>query len=168
VVSVPEGGEARVSENEDGSFAVENLGTFPVTVMVDGISTSVVGGETLARVTTWDFQGFAAPVDNPPVLNVVNAGQTVTLKWRLLDAAGEPVTDLTSVSVTAESLSCAAGATLDLLSETATGNSGLQNLGDGYYQFNWKIPKTYANSCRTLHVNLGEGITRTALFRLKK
>ena len=168
VVSVPEGGSVKVSENVDGSFVVENLGTTPVAVTVDGVTTLLPVGGPPARVTTWDFQGFAAPVDNPPVFNVVNAGQTVALKWRLLDAAGEPVTDLTSVSVAAESLSCAAGSTLDLLSETATGKSGLQNLGDGYYQFNWKTPKSYANSCRTLHVNLGEGITRTALFRLKK
>jgi hypothetical protein len=92
----------------------------------------------------------------------------VPLQWRLLDADGAPVTDLTAVSVNVEGLSCTAGSALDLLSETATGKSGLQNLGDGYYQFNWKSPKSYAGSCKRLHLDLDEGITRTALFQLKK
>jgi hypothetical protein len=52
----------------------------------------------------------------------------------------------------------------------ASGDSGLQNLGDGYYQFNWKTPKIYANSCKTLRLSLGEGsgFEHTALFKFIK
>jgi hypothetical protein len=50
-------------------------------------------------------------------------------------------------------LSCNLGTTTDALEEYASGDSGLQNLGDAYYQFNWKTPKTYANSCKTLKLN---------------
>ena len=121
------------------------------------------------------FVGFSAPVDNNNVLNSAKAGQAIPLKWQLLDANNVPVTNLAGVKVTVASLSCSLGTTTDLLEEYAAGSSGLQNLGGGYYQFNWKSPTTYANSCKTLHLDLGEGkdangnpITRTALFKFTK
>ena len=112
----------------------------------------------------YGFPGFSQPVDNT-VPNRAKAGQTIPLKWRLTDATGTPVTTLTAVQVTVASLSCAFGSTPDAVEEYASGSSGLQNLGDGYYQFNWKTPKSYAGSCETLQLNLGEGIYRTAAFQ---
>ena len=66
------------------------------------------------------------------------------------------------------SLSCSLGTTADLLEEVAAGGSGLQNLGDGYYQLNWKTPKTYADSCKTLKLDLGDGVTHDALFKFTR
>lgn len=37
-----------------------------------------------------------------------------------------------------------------------------QNLDDGYYPFNWSTPKGYANSCKTMQLNLGDGLTGAA------
>jgi hypothetical protein len=116
----------------------------------------------------YKFAGFFSPVENPSVMNIAKAGQAIPLKWRLLDANDAPVTNLTSVSVTAVTLSCNAGTTSDNVEEYAAGGSGLQNLGDGYYQFNWKTPTNYANSCKTMNLNLGEGSNRTALFQFRK
>ena len=65
-------------------------------------------------------------------------------------------------------MACATGATVDELEEYASGNSGLQNLGNGYYQFNWSTPASYAQSCKTLSVDLGDGVARSALFRFTK
>jgi hypothetical protein len=116
------------------------------------------------------FSGFLAPVDNNGVLNIAKAGQTIALKWRITDANGNPVTNLTSVSVTAASLACSTGTTTDQIEEYATGASGLQNLGSGYYQWNWKSPTSYANSCKTLKLDLdeGAGFEHVALFQFKK
>jgi hypothetical protein len=119
----------------------------------------------------FNFTGFASPVDNNNVLNTAKAGQAIPLKWRLTDASGNPVTNLlsTDVKVTATSLSCSLGTTIDLLEEYATGSSGLQNLGNGYYQFNWSTPKSYASSCKTMTLSLGEGTTtHTALFQFTR
>jgi hypothetical protein len=116
----------------------------------------------------YKFVGFSSPVDNNGMLNVAKAGQAIPLKWRLLDANDVPVTNLSSVTVTVVSLSCTASTTIDEVEEYAAGSSGLQNLGDGYYQFNWKTPTNYANSCKTMNLNLGEGSNRTALFQFKK
>jgi hypothetical protein len=41
---------------------------------------------------------------------------------------------------------------------------GLQNLGNSHYQFNWKTLTSYANSCKTLQLSLGDGLPRTAAF----
>lgn len=116
------------------------------------------------------FSGFSAPVENLPALNTANSGQAIPLKWRIIDANGNPVTNLSSVTVTVEALSCPVGVTPDAIDEYAAGDSGLQNHGDGYYQFNWKTPKGYAQSCKTLKLNLGEGVgyERTALFQFTK
>jgi hypothetical protein len=117
----------------------------------------------------YNFTGFTSPVDNPPVMNTAKAGQAVPLKWRITDANGNPVTNLANVSVTAVSLSCPSAPTTDAIEEYATSNSGLQNLGDGYYQWNWKTPKGYAGLCKTLKLDLGEGAgcEHLALFRFR-
>jgi hypothetical protein len=116
---------------------------------------------------TYVFGGFQSPVDEGGVLNVVNAGRAVPLKWRLTDASGSPVTSLATAAVTVQGLDCAAGSTSDLIEETLAGGSGLQNLGGGYYQLNWKVPSSYANSCKTVRLDLGEGLVHTALFKFK-
>ncbi|HUF85523.1 MAG TPA: PxKF domain-containing protein, partial [Acidimicrobiia bacterium] len=132
---------------------------------IEGTSIQVEEGSTFT-FTTWNFFGFTEPVDNPDVLNVVQAGQAVPLKWRLLDASGAPVTTLTDATIKVASIECS-GTTSDKLEEVAAGGSGLQNLGDGYYQLNWKTPKSYAGSCKMLKLDLGEGVTRNALMKFK-
>jgi hypothetical protein len=122
---------------------------------------------------TFNFTGFSSPVDNNNVLNTAKAGQAIPLKWRLTNASGNPVTNLlsTDVKVTVANYSCGLSTTTDLLEEYAAGSSGLQNLGNGYYQFNWKTPTNYANSCKTMTLDLGEGTLttpHTALFKFTK
>jgi hypothetical protein len=116
----------------------------------------------------FNFSGFFTPVDNNGVLNVANSGQAIPLKWELRDYLGNPVTSLSSVKVTVESLSCGLSVTADALEEYAAGASGLQNHGDGSYQFNWKTPSGYGKSCKTMKLDLGEGTARTALFQFRK
>jgi hypothetical protein len=38
----------------------------------------------------------------------------------------------------------------------------------GYYQWNWKTPTSYANSCKTLKLGVGDGSEYMALFQFKK
>ena len=57
--------------------------------------------------------------------------------------------------------------------ETYSGSSGLQYLGNGNWQFNWKTPKSYSGTCKTMVLNLADGVIpapgqpRTAYFRFK-
>jgi hypothetical protein len=42
-------------------------------------------------------------------------------------------------------------------------------LGDGYWQFNWKTPKTYADSCRAMYVEFNSGaLSPVVKFQFKK
>ena len=116
----------------------------------------------------YGFSGFQPPVNGgAAAVNVVKAGKVVPLKWLLADAAGVPVTTLASVHVSSVSHICGdpAGGVEDPVDETAPGGSGLQNLGAGGYQFNWKAPGAYAGSCRTVRLDLGDDLLRTVEFR---
>ncbi len=165
VVTVPEGAAVEVADNADGGVTIDNIGTVPITVTSDGVTGTIGPGET---VRSWDFQGFFGPVDSPTVMNQVKAGAAVPLKWRLLNGSNAPVTDLSTASITVTTLGCATGETVDQIEETAAGGSGLQNLGNGYYQLNWKTPTSYARSCKTLHLDIGDGVTHDAFFQFTK
>jgi len=137
----------------------------------------VAGGEGPGALTSaelftpvvrrYTFSGFQQPIDNG-VPNTANAGQTIPVKWRLTDiSTGAPISDPGSfVSVTSSPSPNTCGGTADAI-ETYSGQSGLQYLGDGNWQFNWKTPKDYAGQCRTMSLNLSDGTTGTAAFVFK-
>ena len=81
---------------------------------------------------------------------------------------GAPITALSTATIRVASLNCALGTTVDQLEEVAAGASTLQNLGNGYYQLNWKSPKTYADSCKTLQLDIRDGVTHDARFSFTK
>jgi hypothetical protein len=73
------------------------------------------------------------------------------------------------VSLTSSNLNCGTFAGEPESSiETYAGSSGLQYLGDGNWQYNWKTPKSYTDSCRTMVLNLKDGSKYTANFKFKK
>jgi hypothetical protein len=112
------------------------------------------------------FTGFLSPVDDS-LLNPAKAGQTVALKWLLTGANdGAPITNLSTVAVTTIGIDCNDRSILagNPVPEPA---SGFQNLGDGYYQYNWKTTKGYAGTCRRIQVDLGGGASHTADFQFK-
>lgn len=117
-------------------------------------------------VACFTFSGFFQPVDND-VPNIAKAGQTIPVKWRLTDAAGQPVSDPASfVQVSSRPTTNACSGNGDLV-ETYTGTSGLQYLGDGMWQFNWKTPKSYAGQCRTMVLELSDRSTHMAEFAFR-
>jgi uncharacterized repeat protein (TIGR01451 family) len=139
------------------TFATIGPKTIKVKVTDDdgGVSNEMTQSITVKYL----FDGFYAPVDRPNVMNLSKAGQAIPLKWRLTNALGAPITDLTGVTVQAVGMSCGVATTTDQIEEYAAGASGLQNLGNGNYQFNWKTPSTYANSCKSIALVFGAGGT---------
>jgi hypothetical protein len=156
----------------DPCIASRTLAGDQVTLVVLTTHASEWSVVALGSSVDYEVDGFFAPVHNPGatnVRNVVKAGQSVSLKWRLL-ADGEPVVDLTSASVTTANYACGLALTTDAAAESP-GNSALKNLGDGYYQLNWQTPKSYANSCKTMTLTLavgGDQVTKTAIFEFRK
>jgi hypothetical protein len=122
----------------------------------------------IAAGPDFHFTGFFQPIDNLPVVNKAKAGQTIAVKWRVTDGEGIGISDPASfVSLTSGSTSCSPSDPIDAI-ETYVGSSGLQYLGDGNWQFNWKTPKSYAGQCRVMRLNLADGdTTRIAEFQFK-
>jgi hypothetical protein len=155
------------------SFTVSNLtvGNHTITACYAGNDSFKSSYGSLTQQVKYNFDGLYAPVDRPNTMNVSKAGQGIPLKWRLTDYFGAPVLDFApaALGVAVSGLQCTVSTTLDQVEEYA-GNSGLQNLGDGYYQLNWKTPSSYANSCKAIGLNLGEGTPRgpLAYFNFKK
>jgi hypothetical protein len=55
----------------------------------------------------------------------------------------------------------------DAIPAEAPGSSGLQYLGDGNWQYNWKTSKDYKGKCRMLTLSLKDGTQHTAEFKFK-
>jgi hypothetical protein len=106
------------------------------------------------------FSGFFAPIDNNNVVNAAKAGQSIPVKWRLTDGNGVPISypgifaGLYSYSVKCSDFS---GNATDAIEEYTSGAAGLQYLGDGNWQFNWKTLKTYAGQCRDIYIKFAGG-----------
>jgi Tol biopolymer transport system component len=124
--------------------------------------------DPITPVVGYTFGGFQSPIDTGVPNNAV-AGQTVPVIWRVTTAAGAPVTDPSSfVKITSKGGACGSAAGDDI-EVYAPGSSGLQYLGDGVWQFNWKTDKAWKGQCRVLTLHLADGVetTRTASFKFK-
>ena len=166
------GGPATLDGLGQASFTVSSLaaGNHTVTACYPGNASFNESSGSVTQQVRFNFIGFAPPVDRPNIYNLSKAGQAVPLKWELRDFFGNPVTTLANVTVKVADQGCAATPNADQIEEYASGQSGLQNFGDGRYQFNWKTPGSYATSCKTVGLDLGEGSLRTnqAYFTFKK
>lgn len=118
----------------------------------------------------YEFSGFDSPIDNEPVVNVAKAGSTIPVKWRLTDYEGSPISDPSSfASLKSHSVPQGefSGDPSDEIEITGAGASGLQYLGNGYWQFNWKTLKSYSGTCRVMVLTLSDGTTHSANFSFK-
>lgn len=100
------------------------------------------------------FVGFQSPVSDTQI-NIVKAGSAVPLIWQQFTAPNVPLTNLSYCSspnpapgtcnapwVNLGTIpSACSGDSGDESAIGSSGNSGLQNLGNGNYQFNWKTTK---------------------------
>lgn len=166
-VEVPAGVTATIDDTEVGAEVRDVVGG-SVEVTVDGTTTVVEAGPGPTAFAAWAASGFRAPVDAVPVLNSMKAGRAVPLKWHLEDANGHPVTTLTSAAVSVAHLECGLGTTTDAVEQTTAGGSGLQNLGNGDYQLNWKTSAAWSRSCKTMTLDLGGGVVLQARFAFTK
>jgi hypothetical protein len=143
----------------------------PTTTTVPPTTTILETTSTTSTTTVEVFTGFFAPIEND-VVNLAKAGQAIPVKWRLTDGSGMPISDPASfVGLYSYSVSCIdfLGDPIDEIEEYAAGASGLQYKGDGYWQFNWKTPKTYAGQCRKAYIKFTGGMTSPlAKFKFKE
>jgi hypothetical protein len=137
---------------------------------VECIATDDYGNSSKATFlvfVTFDWTGFFRPIDNPPVINVVKAGQGIPVKFSLggnmglaIFAAGYP---------TSGSVACSSSLQ-DAVEETVTsgGSTLTYDAVAGQYVYVWKTEKSWAGSCRTLVVKLADGTVHTANFNFTR
>lgn len=115
----------------------------------------------------YEFNGFLSPVDNPPVVNAVKAGQAIPFKFTL---SGDLGLDVLFGTPTSATFACASGLPTGDDEPTATaGGTGLTyDPVSGIYTYAWKTDKAWANECRTFSLTLDDGTYRSADFRFRK
>ena len=109
-------------------FLLDTL--FPGTHTFTVTATDLAGNTTSKSVTYYvrfAFSGFQPPVDNPPILNTQNAGQTIPVKWYLRDIFGIKWPFLSAVqAISSKQIKCPAAATDPISVDLPIGLSGLR------------------------------------------
>jgi len=156
-----------------GDINIEPNETFTVN-LTSPTDATITDGSGLGTITNDDFftfLGFFTPVENPPAVNIVNAGRAIPLKWQLHTPAGANVQDLSVVQdIRFVQVACQAEVITNPIDGLAD-DAGLSDLRlvDGGYQFNWKTEKRFANTCMEIRVTLTDGSpAQLAKFRFTK
>ena len=148
------------------SGSVFPVGTTTVTVT----ATDADGNQSTCQFTVtvlYNFSGFFAPVDNLPVLNVVNAGKAIPVKFSLSGNKGLNIFAANSPS--SVSINCDGSAPQSDIEETvnAGGSSLSYSASSDQYNYVWKTENQWKNTCRQLTLRLNDGTEHKANFKFK-
>jgi hypothetical protein len=144
---------------------------FPVGVTtVTATATDGVGNTSNCSFTVtvlYDFAGFSSPVGNPPVLNVVNAGRAIPVKFSLSGNKGLSI--FASGSPASGQIACDLSAPPSEVNETLTaGSSSLSyDPASDLYTYVWATQSSWAGTCRQLIVTLNDGTQHVANFKFR-
>ena len=164
-----------------GSAAAQCIGTVPNGSPIDtstfGVHTfvvqaldadgNVIGSLERTYLVQYPFDGFFAPVDNEPVINVVKAGSAIPVIFGLggnqglnIFAAGYPKS---------QTIACDSTAPADGIDSTlnAGGSSLSYDASSGRYTYVWKTDKGWAGTCRAFILKTTDGVTHRADFKFK-
>jgi hypothetical protein len=141
-----------------------NVGTTTVTVTAtDAHGNS--GTATFTVTVLYNFTGFFSPIGNLPILNSVNAGKAIPVKFSLSGNKGLSIFALNNPYTVA--INC--GTTTPAADITETVNAGGSSLSYSPDQYNyvWKTESSWAGTCRQLVVTLNDGSVHSANFKFK-
>ncbi len=141
---IPDGIDMDTESVGPGSFTVE---------AADEAGNVASKGHTYGAV--YDF-GFFSPVDNPDVLNRVQAGSAIPAKFGLSGDQGQRI-------------GCDSAAPVDNIEQTiSAGESGLTyDAATDQYGYVWKTSKAWGDTCRKQVMKLDDDTVHQANFRFK-
>jgi uncharacterized repeat protein (TIGR01451 family) len=146
------------------SGSVFSVGTTTVTITATD-STNNSSTSTFTVTVLYNFTGFFSPIGNPPVLNAVNAGRAIPVKFSLSGNKGLNI--FAADSPYTVSYNCATNDPgVDITETTTAGGSSLSYSPDTYH-YTWKTESSWAGTCRQLVVTLNDGSVHVANFKFK-
>jgi Tol biopolymer transport system component len=112
------------------------------------------------------FAGFFRPVDNPPAVNIVKAGQTVPVKFSLGGDLGLAILADGSPSTIPATCSTFAPQTGPGEPLAAPASLSYDPRAD-QYQFQFRTERAWRGTCRILNIRLNDGSAHQAWFQFK-
>ena len=115
----------------------------------------------------FNFVGFLSPIDNPPVLNILDAGRGVAIKFTL---NGDQGLDIFAPGYPAsQPIACSTGTSTDGVEETITAAFSMLTYKPetGVYTYAWKTNRAWKGTCRQFTMVLADGTVHTALFQFR-
>lgn len=162
----------------DGCSSSVNVTSSPASGSVFPVGTTTVNASADDGTTTpstcsfkvivqYNFAGFFQPVDNLPVLNVVQAGKAIPVKFSLSGYKGLGIFAVGSPS--SGPIACnTSDPAVDLTETVTAGGSSLSyDPTTDRYIYVWKTEQGWAGTCRQLVVELNDGTIHRANFKFK-
>ncbi len=148
------------------AYVYPGVGSWLVTLTVTD-KDGGVGTNTVEHRQGYDFGGFYQPVDNLPMLNSVNAGRAIPVKFSLSGYQGLDI--LAAGYPRSQQIACSSTDLVDGIEETSSaGASSLSYDADSdRYHYVWKTEKAWAGTCRQFILKLADGTFHYANFKFK-
>ena len=143
------------------------VGSFTATCDGASDNASNSGFANVTYQVIYISNGFFAPVDNPPAVNSVKAGQAIPVKFSLNGDQGLDIFE--SGYPKSQDIACDLSGEISDIEETVNaGDSSLSyDASSDQYNYVWKTKKDWAGSCRQFVLRLNDGTEHTANFNFK-
>lgn len=125
----------------------------------------LVAVDTATVQVQYDFSGFFSPIDNPPVVNEMQAGRAVPIRFSLDGFHGFDILD----GAPALALQACTNGPIDRVELTLDVNRSFlfYNPFADEYVYVWRTDRAWRRQCGELTVALADGTSRSALFRFR-
>lgn len=166
--SAPDGGIfTDVGSGDVGTTMANGFVAFRASTTVSSNALFVAEVPVSGACRRFHFQGFFAPLDNAPTVNLVTGGQAVPVRFSLGGDFGLSV--FAPGFPASRPVTCDLNAPLAPLEETvAAGTSSLSySDGSGQYLYVWKTQSDWGGTCRELLLTFADGSQQDALFKFR-
>jgi probable HAF family extracellular repeat protein len=153
---VPNGGNVDTASVGQKTFAVE----------ARDIAGNVASKSHTYNVI-YDFGGFFSPVDDPDVLNRVQAGSAIPVKFGL---SGDQSLDVFAEGYPrSKQIGCDSTAPTDFIEQTVAARESTLSYDPtaDQYTYVWKTQKAWAGTCRQFTIKLDDGTIHSADFKFR-
>jgi probable HAF family extracellular repeat protein len=140
---------------------------FPLEADPD-LETPILVRWTVTPATRYTFDGFFAPLANPPSVNLVKAGKAVPVRFSLGGDHGLEVFE--SGYPEARATSCDSGAVRHQVGEIVNAKSSAltYDSATGQYTYLWKTERSWVGGCMELVLRLDDGQERVVRFQMSR